>query len=369
MSQQYIYILLNASLKGLLKIGRTNRSPEERAQELSASTNMPTPFLVAYEETVPDSAIAEKLIHDRLGSQGYRITDAREFFSVPLKDAIQIVAEVATQLRQSMPHVNDVESSADEPEVDLGEYYCQLGYAAYLGHGNVLQNYADAKQNFETAISFGYTKAYQVLALMYTEGKGVRQSADTAIKLLKEGGQKGDPHCYFDLWKIFSGKTNLLAENKANADTVLRWLINYETQDLKFIAVLSAVNEYLSEVLLDLTYESDSGKIDIRHYEGTLLHEALSTAVVMSNYELQLVRMAREQGHTFELLCELFTREGGDLFDICLLVLEIENKTENGEHLLNPLLDGIELEDLEFLFSQGKNPKDTALKLFKYKVQ
>ncbi len=120
---QYIYILINPSLSGLLKIGRTNRSPNERAIELSKGTNMPTPFIVAYEEEVPDSCIAEKLVHDELTQQGFRINDSREFFSIPLKNAIQIVSQVARQLRDSMSGTDGFASDAEINEKSTAEYY------------------------------------------------------------------------------------------------------------------------------------------------------------------------------------------------------------------------------------------------------
>jgi hypothetical protein len=62
----HVYILLNASIPGLLKIGMTARAPEERARELSQGTGVPAPFSVAYSEEVPDCQAAEALIHARL---------------------------------------------------------------------------------------------------------------------------------------------------------------------------------------------------------------------------------------------------------------------------------------------------------------
>jgi hypothetical protein len=44
----FIYILINPSMAGLVKIGKTTRDPEARAKELSQATGVPTPFYVAY---------------------------------------------------------------------------------------------------------------------------------------------------------------------------------------------------------------------------------------------------------------------------------------------------------------------------------
>jgi hypothetical protein len=44
----YIYILINPSLEGLIKVGKTTRDPIDHAVELSKATGVPTPFIVAY---------------------------------------------------------------------------------------------------------------------------------------------------------------------------------------------------------------------------------------------------------------------------------------------------------------------------------
>ncbi len=58
-------------------------------------------FVVAYSEEVPDCNSAELMVHARLKS--YRILQGREFFRLPLRDAIQMVAQVASEIRQSIP--------------------------------------------------------------------------------------------------------------------------------------------------------------------------------------------------------------------------------------------------------------------------
>ena len=135
---QYIYILINPSLSGLLKIGRTNRSPEQRAIELSNGTNMPTPFVVAYEEEVPNSHTAEKLVHEELTQQGFRVSDSREFFSIPLKTAIQIVSQVAQHLRESMSSMDEFLGDTETNEEATADYYLLQGLNAMNGSENTL---------------------------------------------------------------------------------------------------------------------------------------------------------------------------------------------------------------------------------------
>ncbi|WP_419890554.1 GIY-YIG nuclease family protein [Paenibacillus xylanexedens] len=89
MSNGYVYILVNESFKGLVKIGKTSISSNERARQLSSSTGVPTPFKVAYEVFSNDCDNLEKAIHIELND--FRVNTNREFFQFPLHKAIQMV--------------------------------------------------------------------------------------------------------------------------------------------------------------------------------------------------------------------------------------------------------------------------------------
>ncbi|MEW5886182.1 MAG: GIY-YIG nuclease family protein, partial [Pseudomonadota bacterium] len=95
-NQGYLYVLVNPAFRSnFLKIGKTTRTPSERAEEISLGTGVPLRFYVAYEALVSDCHAVERIVHERL--RGARSTTNREFFEVPLKDAIRIISEVASQ--------------------------------------------------------------------------------------------------------------------------------------------------------------------------------------------------------------------------------------------------------------------------------
>lgn len=96
MTSGFVYVLLNPSYPDLVKIGLTERTSEERARELRTS-GVPTPFIVIYDELVSDSSAVEAAIHRKLA--GYRVSDAREFFRIPVKEAIRTLQEEATAYR------------------------------------------------------------------------------------------------------------------------------------------------------------------------------------------------------------------------------------------------------------------------------
>lgn len=87
MDSGYVYVLINPSLDGMVKIGKTTRSPEERAKELSQATGTPTPFVVVYKAYFNDCSKAEAYVHTMLEEQGYRVSSNREFF--PFRQKLQ----------------------------------------------------------------------------------------------------------------------------------------------------------------------------------------------------------------------------------------------------------------------------------------
>ena len=100
-----IYILINPSFQdAIIKIGKTSRQTEKRAKELSAATGVPTPFRILLDETVLDTDLAEKLIHKKLSSN--RINPKREFFQMPLKDAVRTVLEICRDVDERLLNIS-----------------------------------------------------------------------------------------------------------------------------------------------------------------------------------------------------------------------------------------------------------------------
>ncbi len=87
----YIYVLSNTLLEGLYKVGWTERSPEERALELSA-TGLPEPFKVIYSIKTDLSIESEKLIHKKLDKFRYR--SDREFFKTDISTIKKAITDV-----------------------------------------------------------------------------------------------------------------------------------------------------------------------------------------------------------------------------------------------------------------------------------
>lgn len=73
-----VYILINEAMPGLIKIGRTSTSVEQRISELNQPSGIPLPFTCYYAARVADSALVEKKLHEAFGDA--RLREKREFF-------------------------------------------------------------------------------------------------------------------------------------------------------------------------------------------------------------------------------------------------------------------------------------------------
>jgi len=77
----YIYCFSNPSMPNILKIGMTERTPEERVKELF-TTGVPLPFKIEFAKSVKDPKGKESTLHLLLEQYTERINPRREFFRV-----------------------------------------------------------------------------------------------------------------------------------------------------------------------------------------------------------------------------------------------------------------------------------------------
>lgn len=90
----YVYILYNSTMPDIVKIGKTTKEPDIRAKELSNPTGVPAPFTVAYKKHVIDIHYTEKCIHNIMDQRSKRVSSNREFFFMPLSEAIYLVDSI-----------------------------------------------------------------------------------------------------------------------------------------------------------------------------------------------------------------------------------------------------------------------------------
>ena len=92
--KSFIYIMSSEANKDLLKIGKTERTPEERAKELSGSTSTPFPFRVEHYYCIPKELLnqTELNIHRQLKKVGKHA--GKEFFRLSIEEAKAHIEDV-----------------------------------------------------------------------------------------------------------------------------------------------------------------------------------------------------------------------------------------------------------------------------------
>jgi T5orf172 domain len=105
---EIVYVLTNEAMEGMVKIGRTTTSVEQRIRELD-NTSMPLPFQCFYAAEVGNSAFVESKLHRIFSDK--RIRSNREFFRADanqVKEAIQLA-----ELKEVTPKVDVVVDASD----------------------------------------------------------------------------------------------------------------------------------------------------------------------------------------------------------------------------------------------------------------
>ena len=93
----HVYILVNPAFHpNYIKIGRTEKTPEERAEELSKSTSVPVPFEVAHSKLFNNCVDIERIVHKKFEKK--RVRQEREFFNMEIHDAVKYIDDLYEKL-------------------------------------------------------------------------------------------------------------------------------------------------------------------------------------------------------------------------------------------------------------------------------
>ena len=92
---QSVYILENPSMPGILKIGYTKGDPNDRADQLSKATGVPTPYKVVYSHNCFNGERIERATHKQLKKK--RVNKDREFFNITIEEAKKIIEKIGSQ--------------------------------------------------------------------------------------------------------------------------------------------------------------------------------------------------------------------------------------------------------------------------------
>src|SRR6478735_7580912 len=93
----WIYVLVNSSLPGLVKVGYSTKDPAIRIVELS-TTGVPFAFEIAYEALAEDPRDLEQAVHSRLKL----LHESKEFFRTSPTVAVEAIRAIAREADRTL---------------------------------------------------------------------------------------------------------------------------------------------------------------------------------------------------------------------------------------------------------------------------
>ncbi len=162
----YVYAITGPSHQGMIKIGLTTKTPEERAKELSSDPSCPEPLEVVHAVYVNDCREAEKYLHVFFERNGVRVSPNREWFGIAPEEAIAALDEVANSALGVAPG----HSGLTQQEHDGHEQF-QRAQALYHGEGDELEDHKEALTLFEQAARLGHGYACYLAGHMFRVGQ------------------------------------------------------------------------------------------------------------------------------------------------------------------------------------------------------
>ena len=88
-SKQYVYILTNPTIPGMVKIGYTKNAPSKRVKQINASTGVAQDFQVAWAFGCYNGIELEQEVHRYCES--FRVNNKREFFRMTVDEAKAVI--------------------------------------------------------------------------------------------------------------------------------------------------------------------------------------------------------------------------------------------------------------------------------------
>jgi T5orf172 domain len=201
----YLYVLANSSMPGLVKVGKTTRTPSQRAQELAGVTGMPTPFIVVYEQLFEDCAAAEIFVHTMLERQGFRVSESREFFNAPVNNVVRAIVAAPGALEHADAKLIDCDPTSSElKRANPWDEVLEEAGRHYFGLGAYIQDDKVALRLYRQAMQLGSIFAIGRLGYMHAVGAGTSKDERAALEYFKEGADKESPYCCWKMGMLFA---------------------------------------------------------------------------------------------------------------------------------------------------------------------
>jgi len=283
----YVYVLINPSIENLVKIGKTTRDPEERAKELSSATGVPTPFIVVYNSYFKNCTKAETFVHAYLENKGFRVSSKREFFEIPIKDAIDAVIK-------AKDHFGEFDNDNISQSLDENNYYSNpwdelLEKAESYRYGiNDIQDDNDAIKYYLKAIKLGYTQGYRDIADIYRDAENPKKS----FEFYKKGANNGISECYADIASYY------IYEEKDFEKALQSYELYMKHTDKENLYYFDIVQYFKLTIY---AIEVTKNRTDIEYFEKTVAYKDKILEYLKSNISMPILELYKDYSSCTEL--------------------------------------------------------------------
>lgn len=276
-----IYVLVNPSIPGLVKVGKTSRDVEDRIKELSSATGVPSEFLLIYEQYFSNVDKAELIIHTILENKGFRHASNREFFTMDPSEIIKIVNKTHEELNNS-----DKNEYSNNKNVENNYQWYEIWKEAesyHMGLDDYLMDDSEALDLYLKAGKLGCPFVYKRIAGIYLEKYGLNnENRENILNLYKSGIKAGDYYCFLKMGYIYHLNNNIENVNKC----FNKFIESYQKKDYLIESnsnVYDYLNEFLKYVYKDLNIDSIQ-KVFISEMKYGIIEEINKSIERMKSY-------------------------------------------------------------------------------------
>ena len=225
-------------MPGLVKVGKTTRDPAGRANELSNTTGVPTPFVVAFDNYFEDCDAAEAFVHMALEVRGLREAKNREFFRASAAEVVKILINIPDKISSEPESVIDHNADNEDILISTSSYnnksimekrkpweeILEKAHEYNFGFDDKLQDIDEALFLYKQAAKLGSISAYWFIANIYLDDDNVHANFDKALYYYKQGAKMGNYYC-------FSGMAGIYRTLGMSSTRILR--LEYEKNEEK----------------------------------------------------------------------------------------------------------------------------------------
>lgn len=114
---EWVYVLVNMSVPGMVKIGMTTNTVEERAKQINTATGVPTPWIPVYRFKCYGSRYLEQEIHDYLVND--RVNMSREMFKIDAVTAQSVIEKLGVPYANALYVASEVGLAKQDKNIIL----------------------------------------------------------------------------------------------------------------------------------------------------------------------------------------------------------------------------------------------------------